>query len=112
MAKFLTRRGTAWQIESIINSAQEKLVLVCPYLRVPDDIFQGIRHADERKVKIVVIYGKEEPSSDKKKQLEQLEQLKQLNNLSLYYHKDLHAKCFFNEESMVITSMNLYEYSS
>jgi len=110
MAKFLTRRGTAWQIENIINGAKEKLVLVCPFTKIPEDLFQGIKYADERKVKIVVIYGiVEEPSPDRKKQLEQL---KQFNNLSLYYHKDLHAKCFFNEEFMVITSMNLYDYSS
>lgn len=110
MAKFLTRRGTAAQIESIINGAKEKLVLISPYTKIPEDLLQGIKHADERKVKIVVIYGKEEePSSDRKKQLEQL---RQLNNLSLYYHKNLHAKRFFNEESMVITSMNLYDYSA
>ena len=35
-----------------------------------------------------------------------------LENLSLYYYHDLHAKCFFNEQEMVIGSMNLYNYSA
>ena len=38
-------------------------------------------------------------------------QLEQLDNLSLRFLNKLHAKCFFNEDNMVITSMNLYDFS-
>lgn len=37
--------------------------------------------------------------------------LKLLSGLKLYYSEQLHAKCYFNEEHMIITSMNLHEYS-
>ena len=37
--------------------------------------------------------------------------MNQLKNLQLYFCENLHAKCYFNEEIMVITSLNLYEYS-
>lgn len=31
--------------------------------------------------------------------------------MQLFFCENLHAKCYFNEEMMVITSLNLYEYS-
>lgn len=37
--------------------------------------------------------------------------LYRLDNLELYYLDNLHAKCYFNEENMIISSMNMYEYS-
>ena len=39
------------------------------------------------------------------------EQLNKLNNLTVMFLENLHAKCYFNEKSMVITSLNLYDYS-
>jgi hypothetical protein len=35
----------------------------------------------------------------------------QLKNLTLLFYEHVHAKCYFNEETMVITSMNMYEFS-
>ena len=36
---------------------------------------------------------------------------KELKHLGLYFCENLHAKCYFNENLMVITSMNLHEFS-
>ena len=41
----------------------------------------------------------------------QVHYLDSLSHLSLHFLENLHAKCYFNEQSMVIASMNLYEYS-
>lgn len=105
MAKFLTTRGTTSQIENIINTARKGLVLLSPFIRIPETLFQCIQDADRRNVSIKIVYGKSELKQ------EVISQLEQLNNLSLYFNKDLHAKCFCNEGSMIITSMNLYDYS-
>lgn len=105
MAKFLTTRGTTSQLENIINTAGKRLVLISPFIRIPETLFQCIQDADRRNVSIKVVYGKSELKQ------EVISQLKQLHNLSLYFNKDLHAKCFCNESSMIITSMNLYDYS-
>ena len=35
----------------------------------------------------------------------------ELKNLELFYLENLHAKCYFNENRMVITSMNMYQFS-
>ncbi|MDX2413563.1 MAG: hypothetical protein QNK33_00095 [Bacteroidales bacterium] len=29
----------------------------------------------------------------------------------MIFHEDLHAKCYVNDNSMIITSLNLYEFS-
>src|SRR5436189_4033670 len=31
--------------------------------------------------------------------------------ISLMFHKDLHAKCYYNESEAIITSMNLFMFS-
>lgn len=105
MAKFLTTRGVSYEIENIIKGAKRQLVLISPYVRVPKSLLQNLRDANRRKVKITLVYGKKELEPEAKNQLTQLD------NLSLYFLENLHAKCFFNEESMVITSLNLFDSS-
>ncbi len=106
MAEFLTTRGTSSQIENIINNAKKRITLISPYVKIPDTLFQNLKVADRKEgMKITLVYGKDELKPDVENQL------KQLNNLSLHFLKELHAKCFFNEECMVITSMNLYDFS-
>lgn len=105
MAKFLTTRGTTSEIENIINNAKNWLVLISPYVKIARTLFQSLKDANRRKVKIRLVYGKRELNPDVRSQLEQLD------NLSLYFLENLHAKCFFNEECMVITSLNLYDFS-
>ena len=105
MAEFLTTQGTSYYIEDIIINAKNKLVLISPYLQLSKTFFERLQDADRQNVQIILIYGKDELKTNEKKQLQEL------GNLSLYFFKNLHAKCFFNEESMVITSMNMYEFS-
>ena len=98
MVKFLTTRGTTSEIESIINNAKNRIVLVSPYIRIPETLFQSIQIADKRNVKTTVVYGKRELKSDV------LSNIRSLNNLLLFYHKDLHAKCYLSESEAIITS--------
>jgi len=105
MAEFLTTHATAANIENIILNSKEKLVLVSPYLQLSRTFFDRLKDADERGVKTVIVYGKDELKPDEKNQLEKLK------NISLFFCENLHAKCYFNEDNMVITSMNMYEFS-
>lgn len=91
MAKFLTTRGTAFHIEEIINAANTRLVLISPFVRIPETLYQCLKLADKKGVKTCFVYGKRDLDPAV------LAELKELHNLSLYFHKDLHAKCFFNE---------------
>ena len=105
MAEFLTTNGTSYRIETIIMDAHHELTLVSPYLQLSKTFFERLKDASRRKVKIRIIYGKDELKPDEKNALAKLE------NIELYYFENLHAKCYFNETDMVITSMNMYEFS-
>ena len=105
MAEFLTTQGTSYYIEHIITNAKNKLVLISPYLQLSRTLFERLRDADKRNVKITLVCRRGALKPDERSQLQQLK------NLSLYFHENLHAKSYFNEECMVITSMNIYEAS-
>ena len=32
--------------------------------------------------------------------------------VKMFYHENLHAKCYFNEFNLILTSMNLYDFSA
>jgi hypothetical protein len=57
------------------------------------------------KAKEPIIYGKTELNPAEKQKLFSLE------NIEVYFFENLHAKCYFNKDNMVITSMNIYEFS-
>ena len=105
MAKFLTTVEISSEIQRIIVNAKKTLTLVTPYLSLSRNLMERISDADEDGVKITIIYGKNELTDKENKKL------KKFNKLNVYYYKELHAKCYHNDDTMIITSMNLYEYS-
>jgi len=42
---------------------------------------------------------------------EELRNLTSLHRVELHFFENLHAKCYYNEEKMIVTSMNMYEFS-
>jgi len=105
MAKFLTTSQITAEIVEIIKQAEGELTLITPYLKLAQIFYDRLIEADNRNVDIKLIYGKKEINPG------DLEQIKKLKHLGLYFCKNLHAKCYFNENLMVITSMNLLEFS-
>ncbi|GAB3837676.1 phospholipase D family protein [Hymenobacter jeollabukensis] len=105
MATFLTTAGVSHELENIIKGAKTHIWLVSPYLQVSKTLFERLKAAINRGIKVTIIYGKNELKE------EQYELLRMLNPIDLHFFVNLHAKCYFNEHSMIITSMNMYEYS-
>jgi phosphatidylserine/phosphatidylglycerophosphate/cardiolipin synthase-like enzyme len=105
MAEFLTTAGIINSLEQIITGARERLVLISPYLKLSPTLMQRLQDAEIGRVEITIVYGKDEL------QQAQQDQLATLTNLSLYFLENLHAKCYMNEARMVITSMNMYDFS-
>jgi hypothetical protein len=105
MAEFLTTSGTSFYIEKIILESNRKLVLVSPYLKLSKTLYERLKDAAIRGTRITIIYGKDELKPNEKNSLAELK------NVTLYYFDNLHAKCYYNESMMVITSMNMYEFS-
>lgn len=105
LVKFLKTNGTSFYIENIISEASKLLIIITPYLKLTKNLYSRLKETDRRGVTIILVYGKTELSQEQKKYLYEL------NNLNLYFLKDLHAKCYINERHMLLSSMNLHEYS-
>ena len=105
MAKFLDTTGVSYHLQQLINRASEKLVLISPYLKINERIKQSLEDKNLLKIDIRVIYGKNELQPDENNWL------KSMTSIRASFCKDLHAKCYLNEREVIITSMNLYEFS-
>jgi phosphatidylserine/phosphatidylglycerophosphate/cardiolipin synthase-like enzyme len=81
------------------------VVLITPYIKIPDDLFERLKYKDGKGIKTVVVCREKDLASEVKSKL------RQLRHLELRFDEVLHAKCFYNEDSMVITSLNLLDYS-
>jgi hypothetical protein len=106
MAQFNTTAGIAHTIETIIKTAKHEIILVSPYVQINRLVMQRLHDAAAKNIAIKFIYRED---ADNKK--DELAKLTQLPTLQLYAVKNLHAKCFMNEHSLHIGSMNLYNYS-
>ena len=105
MVAFLNKDDAYSQIVRIVSKAVNELVLITPFIKIPDDLLERLKDMDKNGVKTTVVCREKDLKSDEKSEL------KKLKYLDLRFDEDLHAKCFYNEESMVITSLNLYEHS-
>jgi phosphatidylserine/phosphatidylglycerophosphate/cardiolipin synthase-like enzyme len=105
VAKFLTTNAISAELESIIIGATAKLVLISPYWKISNLFAERLENASKKGVKITILFGKSDLKED------QAEILGKLGNLEIYFVENLHAKCYFNESKMIITSMNLHSFS-
>lgn len=105
MAKFLTTTGISSKIEKIIKEANKKIVLVSPYLKLSKNLYERLLDASDLGKQVILVY--------RENNLKEEERLKLLSiqNITLYHSENLHAKCYLNERELIITSMNLYEFS-
>lgn len=105
MAKFINTRKAVSEIEDLIKNAGERLILVSPYLKLSKDFKELLTYRNNKDKITTVIFGKQELNPDEMKFLQGL------RFVILKYNEDLHAKCYVNDDKMVITSLNLYEFS-
>jgi phosphatidylserine/phosphatidylglycerophosphate/cardiolipin synthase-like enzyme len=105
MAKFLNSSGTTYHLEELIKSASDRLIIISPYLKLNDRIKELLEDRNRLKIDIRIVYGKNDL------QPEEINWLKNLTFIRTSFCKNLHAKCYLNENECIITSLNLYEFS-
>ena len=105
MANFLDTTGVSYHLQQLINNANEKLILISPYLKLNERLKQSLEDKDRMKIDVRIIYGKSE--------LQPAENnwLKSLRSIRTSFCQNLHAKCYLSENGAIITSMNLYDFS-
>ena len=105
MAKFLNTSATNYYLEELIKGASDRLILISPFLKLNNRIKELLEDKNRLKIDVRIVYGKSEL------QPEEINWLKELTFVRTSFCKNLHAKCYINEESCIVTSLNLYEFS-
>lgn len=105
MAKYLRTSSITAELENLIREARKELYIISPYLKLSDNMKELLNDKEREKVDVRIIFGKQELAPTEMSYLEKLKYVR------LYFSKNLHAKCYLNENKMIIASMNLYEFS-
>ena len=105
MAKFLNTSATNYYLEELIKAARERLIIISPFLKFNDRIRELMEDKDRMKIDVRIVYGKSELAP------QEINWLRSLAFIRTSFCQHLHAKCYLNERSAIITSMNLYDFS-
>jgi len=105
MITFLNTEKLLNVIPDTIYNAQKELIIVVPFIRLSNPIMDALRAADIKGVETTIICRFSEVS------LKDGNFLKKLENLNVFSHPNVHSKCYYNENTIVITSLNLTSYS-
>lgn len=105
MAKFLNTSATNYFLEELIKDAKDRLILISPYLKLNDRVKELLADKNRLKIDVRIVYGKSEL------QPVEISWLRELTYIRTSFCKNLHAKCYLNEELCIVTSLNLYEFS-
>lgn len=105
MAKFLNTTGVSYHLEELIKNTKDRLILISPYLQFNDRIKEHLQNLNVQKRDIRIVYRENKLHPDENNWLAQ--QVGVRTSIC----KNLHSKCYTNENEAIITSMNLYEFS-
>lgn len=112
MIKFLNRFGSTDALKTIILEADQQLILISPYIKLNQDLKNALNtHLNRPELEITVVYGKNEEDNRKSISDEDYKYFQTFSNISIRYHKRLHAKMYANDFQCLTTSMNLHNYS-
>lgn len=106
MSKFLRTSDISAAIDRVIYDAKDEIRIVSPYLDIHNQNIERLQSASKKGVRIILIHGKTELKPDMN------QKLSTVHNLERYYYPELHAKCYMNEDTAIVTSMNLVMYSA
>jgi hypothetical protein len=106
MVQFLNTTQSKGQVESILTNAQRNLVMITPFIKFDNDLISRLEDAGGRRnIKITLVCREKDIRTEERVKIEKIP------NLDIYSNERVHAKCYYNETCMVITSSNLYDSS-
>ncbi len=105
-AEFLSPVGTSYQIDRLISEANNEIVFCLPVMKLQESIILRFQQADQRNVRITLVFGKE------RGQTKGMRWHKALKNLRILYHDKLNSSLYRNEKELIITSQGLEDLSS
>ncbi len=112
MVKFLKGNELNAELERIFETAEYNIILISPYIKLHDRYKSSIlTKLRNDKLKITVLFGKNEDDMSKSMKQEDFDFFKQFPNVEILYEKRLHAKYYASENQAILSSMNLYGFS-
>jgi hypothetical protein len=104
-AEFLSPVGTSYQIDRLISEANNEIVFFLPVMKLHESVILKFQQADQRNVRITLIYGKE------RNQIRGQRWYKEFKNLRILYHDKLNTFLYRNEKELIVNSMGLADLS-
>jgi hypothetical protein len=112
MANFLKGEQLNSELDKIFEHAHEQLIIISPFIKLHSRTKDTLKDKlTEPKLKITIVFGKNEKNKSKSLSLEEFNFFKGFPNIEIKYEPRLHAKYYANESSALLSSMNLYDYS-
>lgn len=105
MAKFLNTSAANYYLEEIIRLARERLVLITPVLKLNDRVKELLEDKHQRQIEVQIAYERSELLP------EETTWLRALTSVRTSFCRNLHARCYLNEQFAIVSSLNLYELS-
>lgn len=100
-AEFLSSVGNSYQIDRLISESASEIIFFTPVLKLQDSIIMGFNQADQRNIRITLLYGKD------RNQIRGQRWYRDFRNLRILYHDKLNSCVYRNEKEMIVTSMGL-----
>lgn len=102
--QILETTAQSYEIEKIFTDSDDFTVVVSPFLKINNRLKSKISDCYGRNVNNIILYRQNELTKVERDWMG-------TQNVTLLPIKNLHAKCYLNEKTALITSMNLYDYS-
>ena len=100
--RILNTTETNLEIERVIDNAKEIVCIITPYIKIHKKLFMKLlRKKDE--IDVVIITRRDTD----RKLLENLQRY----DFNVRTIENLHAKVYLNEKNVIVSSLNLYEFS-
>lgn len=103
MAKFLATNGVSYLLEGILMDAKSTLTIVSPHIKMTKILWERLKDSQFRKVDIRIVFSKIDMSKKQKNEMAGWTSCK------LYEIDNLGTKCYFHENLMVLSTMNIWE---
>ncbi len=108
MAKLLTDNKISFEIERIIIEATEQIVLIAPCMKLHHRYIAALRNQKVNpKLEVIVVFGKNENKFSQGTSQEDIDFFKDFPNVQIRHEKRLNTKYYANENTGVLTSMDL-----
>jgi predicted ester cyclase len=104
--EFLSPVGVSYQIDRLLSEANSEIVFFCPVLKLHESIILRLQQADQRNVRITLLFGKE------RTQIRGMRWYKEFKNLRILYHDKLNSCIYRNEKELIVTSQGLVDMNS